>query len=272
MRTKCQLAAALFPAVAADGSASCARRPRAFVRAPLPSLGEPPGPLMSGPARLEAPERTATIPMESLASFALLAFGSLFAVLNPFATVPPFLAMTESNTPVERRAMAERACLIAACVLFVFALTGMRVLTFFGVTVPAFQIAGGLVLSRVAFELLQGGRSLKVTQEERIEGTVKDDISITPLAVPILCGPATITAGILVASQAETWLHTSVLVGIIALVYAGIFVALRLSADHLHRLGETPIKISSRLMGLILVAVAVQFIVDGVRAGKLFGP
>lgn len=207
--------------------------------------------------------------MESLASYALLAFGSLFAVLNPFATVPPFLAMTESNTLAERRAMAERACLIASAVLVVFALTGVRLLTFFGVTVPAFQIAGGLVLIRVAFELLQGGRSLKVTHEERLEGAEKDDISITPLAVPILCGPATITAAILVASQAETWLHTAVLVAMISVVYATIFVGLRLGAAHLHRLGETPIRISSRLMGLILVAVAVQFVVDGVRAARL---
>ncbi len=208
--------------------------------------------------------------MDSLLTFSLLAFGSLFAVLNPFATIPPFLAMTESNSVDERRAMAERACLIAGGVLCAFALTGMRILNFFGVTVPAFQIAGGLVLSRVAFELLHGGRSLKVSAEERIEGAEKDDISITPLAVPILCGPATITAGILVAGEAETWSHTAVLIAVIALIYAGIFVSLRLSADHLHRLGDTPIKISSRLMGLILVSVAVQFVVNGIRDAQLF--
>lgn len=209
--------------------------------------------------------------MESLVSYAVLAFGSLFAVLNPFATVPPFLAMTESNTAAERRAMAERACMIAAGVLVVFALTGIWLLEFFGVSVPAFRIAGGLVLIRVAFDLLQGGRSLKVTREERVEGEQKDDISITPLGVPILCGPATITAGILVASQATTWLHTGVLVAVIAIVYGGIFAALWLATEHLHRLGETPIKISSRMMGLILVAIAVQFVVDGIRAAELFG-
>jgi multiple antibiotic resistance protein len=208
---------------------------------------------------------------DSLASYGLLAFGSLFSVLNPFATVPPFLAMTGSNTVQERRSMAERACFIAAGVLLVFALTGLWVLTFFGVTVPAFQIAGGLVLIRVAFELLQGGRELKVTTEERIEGVVKDDISITPLGVPILCGPATITAGILVASEASSWLHTGVLVAVIVLIYAGIFVALRFASSNLHRIGETPIKISSRMMGLILVAVSVQFVVDGVREAQLFG-
>lgn len=209
--------------------------------------------------------------MESLSSYVLLAFGSLFAVLNPFAVVPPFLAMTESDTVDDRRAMGQRACLVAAGVLIVFALSGMRILGFFGVTIPAFQIAGGLVLIRVAFELLQGGRSLKVTPEERVEGTQKDDISVTPLGIPILCGPASITAGILVASQAQSWLQTALLVAVIVVIYAGIFMTLRLAAQHLHRLGETPIKISSRLMGLILVAVSVQFVVDGIRASGLLG-
>lgn len=210
--------------------------------------------------------------MESLVSYAVLALGSLLAVLNPFATVPPFMAMTESNTVAERRAMAKNACLIAGSVLLVFALTGVHVLNFFGVTVPAFQVAGGLVLIRVAFELLQGGRALKVTREESVEGMEKDDISITPLAVPILCGPATITAGILVASEATTWFHTVTLVAVIVVVYAGILLVLRLAADYLHRIGETPIKISSRLMGLILVSVSVQFVLDGVRAAELFSP
>lgn len=209
--------------------------------------------------------------MESIASYSVLAFGSLFAVLNPFATLPPFLAMTQTNTAAERRAMAERGCLIAAGVLIAFSLSGMRILNFFGVTVPAFQIAGGLVLVRVAFELLQGGRSLKVTDVERYEGAQKDDISITPLGVPILCGPATITAGILVASQALTWLHTGIVVLVIALIYAGIFIVLRIAADYFHHIGETPIKISSRLMGLILVAVSVQFVVDGIRETGIFG-
>lgn len=209
--------------------------------------------------------------VSSLSQYALLAFGSIFAVLNPFATVPPFLAMTESNTIPERRAMAERACLVAAGVLIVFGLTGVRILTFFGVTGPAFQIAGGLVLIRVAFELLTGGRALKVTPEERLEGIEKEDISVTPLGIPILCGPATITAAILVAAEATSWLQTGVLVGVIVAIYAGIFLSLRLAVQHLHRLGETPIKIVSRLMGLILVAVAVQFVVDGIRDGRIFG-
>jgi multiple antibiotic resistance protein len=204
--------------------------------------------------------------MDSFSSFAVLAFGSLFAVLNPFATIPPFLAMTQSNSAEERRAMADRACRIAAVVLAVFAMAGLSVLSFFGVTVPAFRIAGGIVLIRVAFELLQAAPDLKATPAERAEGIQKNDISITPLGIPILCGPATITTGILVASEAVTWPRKLALLLVIALIYYGIFVMLRIVSDHAHRLGETPIRISSRLMGLILMAVAVQFVVDGVRS------
>jgi len=206
--------------------------------------------------------------MDSAAQYALLTFGSLFAVLNPVATVPPFLAMTEGNSKAQRARMASRACLIACTVLVVFVLSGMRVLNFFGVSVPAFQIAGGLVLIRVAFDLLQGGRA-KVTPEEYREGEEKDDISITPLGVPILCGPATITTGILLSSTALRWFDTGLLVAVIVAMYVGLALLLRIAGDYADRLGQTPIKITSRLMGLILVAVAVQFMVDGLRAAQL---
>jgi multiple antibiotic resistance protein len=192
-------------------------------------------------------------------------------VLNPFATVPPFMAMTEANSEAERKAMATRSVVVAFGILSLFALSGLRILNFFGVSVPAFQIAGGLVLVRVAFDLLRGGgASLKVTPEERLEGTKKDDISITPLAVPILCGPATIATAILVSSQATLWMHRVILVASIAATYAGILVMLRLVSTHSHRLGDTATRISSRLMGLILVAVAVQFVLEGIREAALF--
>jgi multiple antibiotic resistance protein len=210
--------------------------------------------------------------MDLIPAYSLLAFGALFAVLNPFATLPPFLAMTSQNEPPERRRMARRACSVACGVLIVFALSGMTLLNFFGVSVAAFRIAGGLILIRVAFELIQGSRSLKISPEERREGVEKDDISITPLGIPILCGPATITTAILLSSQAVSWLQTGTLLLIIALIYAGILVLLRLASDHSDMLGETAIRISSRLMGLILVAVAVQFVVDGIRDADLVAP
>jgi multiple antibiotic resistance protein len=209
--------------------------------------------------------------VDLIPAYALLAFGALFAVLNPFATLPPFLAMTSQNDAGERRWMARRACSVACGVLILFALSGMTLLNFFGVSVAAFRIAGGLVLIRVAFDLLQGSRTLKISPEERREGVEKDDISITPLGIPILCGPATITTAILLSSEAVSWLQTGTLVLIIAAIYAGIFFLLRLASDHSGLLGETAIRISSRLMGLILVAVAVQFVIDGIGDADFFG-
>jgi multiple antibiotic resistance protein len=206
--------------------------------------------------------------MESFSSFLVLSFGALFAILNPMATIPPFMAMTSDNTVADRNRMARTACMVACGVLIVFALTGMTILDFFGISVPAFRIAGGLVLIRASFTLLQGERT-SVTPEERREGVAKDDISITPLAIPILCGPGTITAAILISSQAATWYHTAALATVIGLIYAGIFLLLRFASANRDFLGDTPIKITSRLMGLILVAVAVQFMLDGLRQAGL---
>ena len=208
--------------------------------------------------------------MESFSSFLVLSFGALFAILNPMATIPPFMAMTSDNTVGDRNRMARTACAVACGVLITFALSGMTILNFFGITVPAFRIAGGLVLIRASFILLQGERPTGVSPEERREGVAKDDISITPLAIPILCGPGTITAAILISSQATTWYHTAALTTVIGVIYSGIFLLLRFASANRDFLGDTPIKITSRLMGLILVAVAVQFMLDGLReAGGL---
>jgi len=208
---------------------------------------------------------------DSLPHFALLVFGSLFAVLNPFATVPPFVAMTADNTVFERCAMAKRASIIACAVLLAFAMAGPQMLGFFGVSEPAFRIAGGLVLIRVAFGLIQGGGATpRVTLEERLEGVLKDDVSVTPLAIPLLCGPATITAVVLLSSEATNWIQMGILIAIILMLYVGLYALLRLTSQHSNRMGETAIKVSSRLIGLVLVAISVQFVLEGVRSADLF--
>jgi multiple antibiotic resistance protein len=165
--------------------------------------------------------------------------------------------------------MAKRASVIACIVQSSFALAGLTILDFFGISVPAFRIAGGLIVSRVSFEMLRGSRALKVTPEERTEGAEKDDISITPLAIPLLCGPGSITTGILLSSQATTWLHTGILLGNTVIIYVLIYVLLRVTSTYTHLFGETSIKIVTRLMGLLLLAMAVQFIVDGLHGAGL---
>ena len=207
--------------------------------------------------------------LAELATYGALSFGALLAILSPLATVPLFLAMTDANTTAERLAMARRACLVACGVILAVSFLGVRVLGAFRISVAAFQIAGGIVILRVALEMLRGSRELKVSDEERAEGAWKDDVAITPLAVPMLAGPGTITTAILLAHEADSLLQHAVLAGNILAVYAITFVALRLAAIHSFRLGAIPLKVSARLMGLLLAGIAVQFVLDGAREAGL---
>ena len=195
--------------------------------------------------------------------------GSLFAVLSPLATVPPFLAMTETDAKEARLQMARRACFVAFLVLLLFSLTGLSVLEFFGLSVPAFKIAGGIILMRASLEMLKGKR-MRMTAEENEEGVEKEDISITPLAFPLLCGPVTIVTGILLSAKATEWVHYPILICTILGIYLLTYIILRLSVLYSHLVGELTLRIVSRLMGLLLSAMAVQFVANGIRELELF--
>ena len=203
------------------------------------------------------------MPVELL-TFALLAFGSLFAIVSPFATVPMFLALTEEDTEQDRIAMARRACLVAFLVLLVFVFVGTEILSAFQVSVAALRIAGGLVILRVAFDMLQGGQR-KLTAEERDAGIEKADIAITPLAVPVLCGPGTITTGIVLGSQADSLMESGALGVIVLIVYGGTFALLWVGVRYAAVLGQLTLKVVARLMGLLLAAIAIEFILAGWR-------
>lgn len=200
----------------------------------------------------------------TLPAYALLAFGSLFAILSPLGTVPAFLALTESDELHARISMARRACIVAFVVLAAFSLVGSEILRSFQVSVPALQIAGGIVILRVGLEMLGGSRR-RLTPEERSEAAEKDDIAITPLAIPMLCGPGAITAGIVLGSQATGPAQLLTLVAIVAVMYAGTFVLLWVGVRYSRFLGQITLRVVGRLMGLLLTAVAVQFILNGVR-------
>jgi len=198
------------------------------------------------------------------APFALLAFGSLFAIVSPFATVPTFLAITEDDSTADRLAMARRACMIACLVLLTFAMAGTEILGAFQVSVPALRIAGGLVILRVAFDMLQGTQR-KLTPEERQEGIRKHDVAVTPLAVPILCGPGTVTTGIVLGSQANGILEYAVLALTTLVVYAATFGLLWLGVRYSAVFGQLTLKVVGRLMGMLLAAIAVEFMLAGWR-------
>ena len=201
-----------------------------------------------------------------MVEYALLTFGSLFALVDPFAAIPAFLAMTPGDSVASRRRMAATACLTCALVMAAFAAFGTYIFRLFGITLTAFQIAGGLILLLSALDMVRARRSpLNETAEETAEGIGKENIAITPLAIPMLSGPGAITTSIVLAGRAETWSHTAILYGMIVLVALLTYIILAAAASGARRLSPTALNIITRLMGLLLAAFGVQFIISAIK-------
>lgn len=204
--------------------------------------------------------------------YAFLTFGSLFAIIDPFAAVPAFLALTARDTVEQKLRMARTACLVCWLVLTLFATIGPTIFSFLGITLPAFQIAGGLVLLLSSLDMLRAKRSsLKETEAEMQEGMSKEDIAITPLAVPMLSGPGAITTAIVLGSQTGNLAHRAIFYCAIAGATFATFLILTLSATGSRRLSSTVLNIITRLMGLLLAAVGVQFIINAFHALNVIG-
>jgi multiple antibiotic resistance protein len=200
--------------------------------------------------------------------YAFLTFGSLFAIVDPFAAIPTFLALTSNDTQEQRRSMARTACVTCAGVMSAFALLGPTIFRLFGITLPAFQVAGGLVLLLSALDMIRAKKSaLKETPEEFAEGLSKEDIAITPLAVPLLAGPGAITTSIVLAQRAATVYHKLVFFALIALVAFVTYWTLTLAAASAKKFSPTILNIMTRLMGLLLAAIGVQFILSALKLG-----
>lgn len=203
--------------------------------------------------------------MPELIDYAFLSMGSLFAILNPFGTVPTFLAMTEGNTSDEQLRMVRIAALTIVGVLSVFAVIGPWIFSTFQVTAPAFKAAGGIILLNAGLDMLNARRSaLKETPLERVEGAEKEDIAITPLAIPMLVGPGSIVTVILLSHRAVGIGEHLVLIANIVLMAGMTFVVLRAAALYSWVLGATTIRIIGRIMGLLLAVIAMQFLFNGI--------
>jgi len=205
--------------------------------------------------------------------FALLAATSIFFLVDPFAVVPMFLAMTLDMPESMRRAMARRSALTCATVLCVFAAAGSLIFKAFGITLPAFKIAGGIILLLIGLDMLQARQSTtKATLEEQREGAEKEDASIIPLGIPMLAGPGAISTVMVLVGEAHSIWQQVVVYGVILLTSYASYMVLS-GADHVRRyLGNTGIRIMTRLMGLLLVALAVQFVANGLTGFSLIKP
>jgi multiple antibiotic resistance protein len=204
------------------------------------------------------------------AEFAILSFGSLFVIVDPIAVIPGFLAITPSDTPAQRERMARLAGFVMAGVLLAFALLGKWIFQFLGITLPAFQIAGSIILLLVALDMLRAQRSrVQETREETEAAAQKIDVAITPLAIPMLAGPGAISTVILLHNQAVGLAQNVALCGCILAVSAASYVILRLSATGARWLNPIALKITTRIMGLLLAAVASQFMINALRELKV---
>ncbi|MFU8847627.1 MAG: MarC family protein [Opitutales bacterium] len=199
--------------------------------------------------------------------FFFLSFISLFAILNPFSTVPAFLAMTRDNDTSERIEMARRGSLVAAPIMLVMAILGQWLFQMLGITLPALQIAGGIILFTIGFEMLRAPEApRRLNDTEKAIAEDKDDIAITPLAIPLLCGPGGISTAIILQSQAESWVQSLYLLVAIVAVYTLCFFILALSATGAKWLTPIILKVLRRLMGLLFAIIAAQFVINGIEA------
>jgi len=196
----------------------------------------------------------------------ILIFTSVLFIVDPFAVVPSFLAMTERDTPAFRRVLAKRGAWTSAITLALFALGGSAIFKLFGITIGAFKIAGGVLIGLNALDMVQARRSgQSETAVERAEGIQKEDIGIMPLGVPMLAGPGAISTVMVLALGSKDLLTTATLYASIALTAVISYLTLAAASLLEKRLGQTGMKILTRLMGLVLSAIAVQFIVDGIK-------
>ena len=202
--------------------------------------------------------------------YILLAASSLFVIVDPLAVVPAFLAMTPNDTAEQRIRTARLACCVAAGVMLVFSFAGQIVFKVMGITMPAFQIAASILLLIVALDMVRAQRSrVQETHEETKAGTEKTDIAVTPLAIPMLAGPGAISTTILLQNEAKNIPQHIALYCCIVAVSLVSYLILRLSARSARWLNPIIMSIAIRIMGLLLAAVAIQFMLNAIKAFRL---
>lgn len=195
-------------------------------------------------------------------------FTTLFVIIDPIGLAPIFLALTMGMSNADRRAIAWRASLVSAVILIVFALVGGAFLETLGISLPAFRIAGGLLLFWTAFEMIFEKRVERKTNaaERTVSKSDIQNLAVFPLAIPLMAGPGAISAAVLIAAGQSEWIGLGYLIGLILVIIAICYVVF-LAASSIDRfLGDMGRALLSRLLGVILSALAIQFIADGVIA------
>ncbi len=204
--------------------------------------------------------------LAELSAFALSTFTTLLFVVDPAGVVPLFLSITAKESASERQRTALRASIAAFCTLSTFAFLGGLLFKTLGISLGAFRIAGGILLFLLAVDMLQAQRSrTRTSPEEEAESVDRPDVSVFPLAIPMLAGPGASSTVMVLVSRADDWVERSCVAVIIAVIAALSYWVLRSANFIERRLGQTGMNVLERIMGLILAATAVQFVIEGIR-------
>ncbi|WP_121667050.1 MarC family protein [Mesonia aquimarina] len=202
--------------------------------------------------------------MNELLGFGLLAFTSFFTLINPLGTMPIFMTMTKDLNKHDRTHTAKKASIVACITIIIFAFSGQLLFSFFGISVDSFRIVGGVIFFLMGMDMLQARLASIKVQEDKVK-TYINDISITPLAIPMICGPGALTNAIVLMQDAESIEKRAVLIATIILVMFVTYVILFSSSKIIKLLGETGNNVMMRLMGLIVMVIAVEFFFSGLK-------
>jgi multiple antibiotic resistance protein len=204
--------------------------------------------------------------MSDLVTHFLVSLSAVFFVVDPVGVVPIFLAITAGDSETKMRRTALRACLVAGGLLVFFALFGGVIFQVFGVSLAAFRVAGGILLLITSLDMLRARPSeTRTSRTEEQEGVAKEDVALVPLAMPLLAGPGAIASAMVLMSKGETLVMAVTVLAAIVLTFVASYFILR--ASHLVQrvLKQSGVAILERVMGLILAAIAVQFMADGAK-------
>lgn len=202
--------------------------------------------------------------MDQWFSFGLVVFTAFFTIINPFGVMPVFMTMTASLTPEQRRSTAIKAIVVSLITVTLFAFSGNILFDFFGISVASFRIVGGIIFFLVGYDMLQARFSKMKIPKDRVAEYV-GDISVTPLAIPMIIGPGAITNAIVLMSDAKTFAHQVAFFVAVIAVLASVLLILLSATQIIKVLGRTGSKILMRLMGLIVMVIAIEFFLSGLK-------
>ncbi len=202
----------------------------------------------------------------STISFFITALISLFVIIDPSGNVFPYLALSQAAAPPGRSRLARNACIYAFLILSLFIFIGRGFLKFFGISLPAFQIAGGLILFRIAFDMLEGrGHFNRLDTSSSLVAADYRDIALVPMTMPLLAGPGAISTILVLTSRSNSLLEDGLILAALGLIMLLTYAVFRFAEQLLGFMKESGVRLLTRIMGLILAALAVEFVIQGLR-------